>query len=102
MVRTNKNESALYALQGVLICARDLALRCAREGSSNDLQTLVEMLDRAEYLPFLLASADDQTVQFRGILREIARRHGGDFILRRFDEAAPVGWKPSRNDFPEK
>jgi hypothetical protein len=92
MIRKEKLDNALFALQGVLICARDLAYRSAKNGGTTVVAELADILDRAEYLPFLIASTDDETAAFRKALEAIADRHGCRTAVTRFDGDVPTGW----------
>ena len=95
MIRRGKLDSALFALQGVLICARQLAYRCAKSGESTEILELADMMDRAENLPFLLASGNDETTGFRSALEAIAKRHACQSVVTKFDGPAPTGWSLS-------
>lgn len=85
MIAPEKASNALYALQGLLIHARALAHR-------NGQREIAELLDTAEYLPWLIASPHDETESFRGHLEETSRRHDCAHVLARFDDALPPGW----------
>ncbi len=86
MIRTDKLNNALYALQGVLIRARSLAY----EGAPHE--KLATILDAAEYLPFLIASKIDETDTFRACIANVATEFSCGYVLSRFDEPAPPGW----------
>jgi hypothetical protein len=98
MIRKEKLDSALFALQGVLICARQLAYRCANSGGSNEVLNLVDIMDQAEHLPFLIASNDDETTTFRKALEAISNRHGCNSVVAKFDGPAPAGWSLSGSE----
>lgn len=84
MIKSEKLPNALYALQGVLIQARFMALR-STEGVAG-------VLDYAELLPLFIASDDDQTDKFRTYLVEIAEQYKCAYVLERFDEPMPPKW----------
>jgi hypothetical protein len=86
MISSHKLPNALYALQGILICARSLANEPARTNE------LAELLDYAEHLPRLIAKPGDETDSFRIVLEEVADRYQCPFVLQRFDEPAPSNW----------
>lgn len=84
MIRPEKMRNALYALQGVLVQARDMAFRGA--------PGLADLLDTAELLPCFIASDADETDKYRQYLVEIARKHKCGYVLQRFDERVPEQW----------
>lgn len=87
MIRPDKLNNALYALQGVLIQAR----RMAYEEASH--KEIARLLDYAEELPRFIAAAEDKTEVFRQSLTEITTRYNSYFALQRFDESpAPEKW----------
>jgi hypothetical protein len=87
MIVPDKLHNALYALQGVLIRTRSLAM--AETTARKDLASI---LDYAEHLPRLIASQTDQTTSFREILVDVADRYQCPFVLQRFDEQVPSNW----------
>jgi len=86
MITPDKLPNALYALQGVLIKARQMAYNGA-PGT-----TIADILDSAETLPRFIASGTDETEKFRRCLASIAERHKCAFVLQYFDEPAPPKW----------
>jgi hypothetical protein len=87
MVVNEKVGSALYALNAVLVLARAMG-QSGRSGAE-----IADVLDVAEYLPRLLAVAEDKTNEFRRFLTGLAERNS-DFQLAvdRFDRATPAHW----------
>jgi hypothetical protein len=86
MIKPEKMPNAVYALQSVLIKAREMAYQSA---SARDLGGI---LDYAEMLPRFIASEEDETDKFREYLAEIADGYKCAFVLQRFDEPAPPKW----------
>lgn len=86
MITPEKCSNAFYALQGILIRARSLAL------DPEQAITVAELLDYAENLPRLMASQSEETSNFRAILAEVAERYQCAFILQRFDDLIPAVW----------
>jgi hypothetical protein len=86
MIRPEKLKNAFYALQGVIIRARQ---RAAENAAPPDL---VRLLDDAEGLPRLLAASSDETTAFRANLAEVAEKFECAFVLQRLDDAAPASW----------
>lgn len=84
MIKSEKVPNAFYALQGVIIRARLMALTSS-EG-------VADLLDYAEMLPRFIASDEDQTEKFRAYLDEIAERYKCAYVLERFDEPIPPAW----------
>jgi hypothetical protein len=68
MVSSDKFPNALRSLNHVLVLARGMAY----EGADN--RDIGDALDIAEYLPRLLASAEDQTEAFRACLIDLGSR----------------------------
>jgi hypothetical protein len=87
MIANDKAGAALYALNTVLVLTRALA-QAGRSGAE-----IADVLDVAEYLPRLMAAADDKTSEFRRFLVQLAEQHG-DFQLAvdRFDKETPQKW----------
>jgi hypothetical protein len=86
MIADKKLRNALYALNGVLVKARQMAYNKAPSAA------IAEILDSAELLPGLIASDKDETDEFRQYIVHIAKRHKCEFILQRFDDPAPSTW----------
>jgi len=84
MVEAEKAKQALFALQAVIIRARSMA------HDLGNAQDLAELLDDAEHLPYLLASEEDETENYRRILEKVARRHKSAHALQRFDGELPA------------
>jgi len=85
VIRPEKLENALYALQGLLVRARLVAY----ESNSREL---VALLDCAEYLPSLIARSSDETIHFRSSLESVAEQYNCKNILQRFDDPTPPKW----------
>ena len=88
MINKSKHRNALYALQAVITEARTIAGRnkCPKE--------LYELLDHAEYLPFLIGTADDRTDEFREYVQMIAQSCKALLIYERFEQRLPKGlWR---------
>ena len=79
MIRQEKSENALYALQALLVRARLIAY----EVKSKEL---IALLDCAEYLPSLIARKTDETDHFRDMLKGLSDRFSCREPLRKFDE----------------
>ncbi len=79
MIRQDKFENALYALQNVLVFARTMAYK----GKTH--KEIADILDSAEYLPYLVVSEKDETENFRNHLLSIADKHGCHSCIERFD-----------------
>jgi hypothetical protein len=86
MISSEKLPSAYYALNGVLITARQFA---EMDGTCDRLRMI---LDYAEELPRLLAAQEDETEAFRATLVEVAERFQCAFLLQRFDDPPPSKW----------
>lgn len=87
MVRKEKLNNALAALNAILVAARAMAY----EGSSHD--EMANALDAAEYLPRLLADLADQTDTFREALVGLASMNSRfGFALERFDNENLGRW----------
>jgi hypothetical protein len=86
VIKPDKVNNALYALQGVLVQARFMA----HQGESH--HKLAEILDAAEYLPFLIVNKTDETDHFRGCIADIATKFKCAYVLNKFDEPTPPGW----------
>lgn len=86
MIRPDKRQNALYALQGLLIKARDLV------HSSASGKEVAGILDYAEDIPRLLAVESDETERLRAIFSEVATRFQCPFVLSRFDDPSPKEW----------
>jgi hypothetical protein len=84
MIRSEKHDAALHALNSVLVWARVMAFR--REPHDK----IARVLDVAELLPMLMARKDDTTAEFRlhleGLL-SIDPAFGA--ALQRFDGGVP-------------
>ena len=86
MIQSDKYENSLYALQGILIKARDLAYQ------SDDGEMLAKLLDYAEYLPRLIASKEDNTNIFEDMIQEIAENFDIAFVADRYNKEIPESW----------
>lgn len=69
MIRAEKYPQALTALQQVLVRARFLAAQAEQSAK------LVDLLDEAEYLPQLIAAAEDCTEAYAATLQNISQRY---------------------------
>jgi hypothetical protein len=80
MISNLKHDNALFALNAVLVLARDIANR--------DKQAeLEELMDVAEYLPMLMLEPAERTVEFRGQLLGLAARNPDfELAVQRFDK----------------
>jgi hypothetical protein len=80
VIRQDKHDRALEAINAVLVYARTMA------ASSASYDDLIAILDAAEYLPTLFLQGDDQTEHFRAVLADNAGRFPGfSAALERFD-----------------
>lgn len=81
MVQTDKYQSALCALNRVLVLGRAMAYDRVAHSE------IAELLDIAEYLPRLMAEEADTTEEFRAQLSFMAERWPRfNLALRAFDE----------------
>lgn len=71
MIRPEKQEHALKALNSVLVWARKMAY----EKASHD--DIADVLDTAELLPMLILRTDDTTQFYRDLLVALAAKHTG-------------------------
>jgi hypothetical protein len=79
LIRKDKFDNALYALQGVLIFARKMAY----ENKAH--KEIADILDTAEYLPYLISNNRDETENFRNHLLDIVDKYGCHICVERFD-----------------
>lgn len=87
MVRADKLQSALYALNAVLVVAREMAYEAKPTGD------IARVLDIAEYLPALLARPDDRTDEYLAHLVDLANQNDAfRLAVKRFEQAAPSTW----------
>jgi hypothetical protein len=86
MIAKEKEHQALFALNAVLILARDMAYR------QMSVQVIADVLDVAEYLPMLMLETKDRTEQFRAQLVGLAEKLSQfQLAVSRFDgEAVPA------------
>jgi hypothetical protein len=68
MIRAEKYPQALAALQQVIVRARFMAVQAEHSAK------VVDLLDAAEYLPQLIAEAEDRTETFAAALKELSER----------------------------
>jgi hypothetical protein len=81
MIRQDKHDRALDAINAVLVHARMMA---ASHAAYDDL---VAVLDTAEYLPTLFLRKEDMTDHFRGMLSDFAGKYPAfQSALDRFDK----------------
>jgi len=87
MVRDDKFNSALAAINAVLVTARMMA------HERRDHDQIARVLDVAEYLPRLLADPEDRTEAFRETLVGLAIIDPAfNFALERFDNQELGRW----------
>ncbi len=86
MIRPEKLKNALYALQGVLSWARQMAFQNAPHSE------LAKLLDYAEEFPQLLSGSKDETEVFRANLADVSEKFDCAFVLQRFDDSVPENW----------
>lgn len=87
MVRKDRFNNALAALNAVLVTARTLAYE------QRPHEEIANVLDAAEYLPRLLAEEEDQTDAFRETLVGLTSINiGFNFALERFDSEDLGRW----------
>ena len=83
MIRPEKYENALRALNAVLVWARQMAYEKASQ------EQLAEVLDVAEELPTLFIQKEDMTDYFRQALQGLAEKYPGfGLAVERFDGRA--------------
>lgn len=80
MIKKHKQESALKALQAVIIRARTMSYE------NEDHRKIADILDGAEYLTALIYNKEDQTDAFGNYLQDIAKKHNCFNSLELFDE----------------
>ncbi len=86
MIDADELGVALYALQGVLVKARNMAYK------KEDYSKIAELLDYAEELPWLLASDDNRTKEFKEAIAQIAKKFNCYYVLQSLESEAPPGW----------
>ena len=87
MISPEKLNSALFALQALIIKAREMA------SQQENYAKIADILDYTEELPRLIASKEDNTNLFRDILVEIAEKHNSFYALQKFDlHPVPEKW----------
>jgi len=80
MIPEDKFENALYALQELLIFARSMAY------AKKPYKEIADILDTAEYLPYLIMNDKDETERFRMHLQNMADKYGCYNCLENFDD----------------
>lgn len=80
MIKEEKFQNALYALQALLVQARSMA------HEKVDHQRLAELLDDAEELPRLIAVAEDKTDDFKAALTDLSEHYHCPYILQQFEQ----------------
>jgi hypothetical protein len=86
MIRREKFDQALRALNSILIRARFLA------GSGNTAE-VADLLDAAEILPKYIAQPEDATELFRSALQSISSEHiSCSHIIEEFDRKNSLVW----------
>ncbi len=83
MIRAERFENALYALQAIILKARTMAYE--KEPHEN----IASILDTAEYLPHYFACKEDKTEEFEMWLRETAKNFSDASIIDKFYESPP-------------
>ena len=68
MIRAEKYPQALAALQQVIVRARFLVTQAEHSAK------VVDLLDAAEYLPQLIAEAEDRTEAYAAALKDLSER----------------------------
>jgi len=87
MIREDKQQAALAAINAALVMTRHLS-----QDSSAGHQ-VAEVLDAIEYLPRLLADPQDRTDAFRQVLTDLIRLDGSfGLALHRFDTVTAYTW----------
>ncbi len=87
MISAEKFNNALAALNAVLVVARSMAY----DGRTGEV--IANVLDTAEYLPRLLADAEDRTSEFRDNLAGLVSIDPMfKFALERFDDENLGRW----------
>jgi hypothetical protein len=86
MIKKEKLGNAMYAFQGMLFWARNLASK------GQDKEKLVKLLDYLEYIPKLIVDKDDKTELFTDIVDELADNYEMGFVRDRFNEKLPNQW----------
>lgn len=87
MVREDKLNNALAALNTVLVIARSMAYE------RRTYEEIADVLDVAKYLPRLLAEPVDQTDHFRGIIADLsAIDQRFNIAVERFDDPQLGRW----------
>jgi hypothetical protein len=80
MIKAEKHDPALRALNAVLVWARTLAYEKATH------ERLAAVLDIAEQMPMLFLEKNDATDYYRSILVDLQASFGFSVALQRFDE----------------
>jgi len=88
MIRPEKLINALYAMQGVAIQARFIALTKPLD----EKEKLVKLLDFLDDAPRMIANTTDETDKFRLRLKNLAERYNYWVDLQRFDDPVPEKW----------
>ena len=79
MIRAEKHDAALRALNDILVWARTLAYHKVAH------EQLADVLDLAEQLPMLFLRTDDQTDYFRDVLVDLESNYGFAVARQHFD-----------------
>jgi hypothetical protein len=86
MINVKKFENAMYAMQGLLVKARDMAYK------NEDNEKLARLLDYLEYLPKLVATPEDKTDVFTSVICEIVEVFELNYIGERYNNKIPEVW----------
>ena len=85
MIKEEKFQNALYALQALLVRARSMAYEKV------DHKQLAKLLDDAEELPRLIAVAEDKTDDFKAALTDFSEQYHCPYILQQFEQSHSNG-----------
>jgi len=78
MVKEEKLNSAILAIQDLIIWARNLAYQ------KHPSEALAELLDEIEYLPALILEKEDRTDIFESYLKAICTEYGFPDVWNRY------------------
>ncbi|WP_069471337.1 hypothetical protein [Candidatus Marithrix sp. Canyon 246] len=81
MIKKEKLNNALYALQALMVHARSMA------HEKVDHKLLAELLDDVEELPRLIAVAEDKTDDFKSALTDLSEQYSCPYILQQFEQS---------------
>ena len=81
MIRSDKFEQAVRAIQHVIIRGRTMAYQ------AEPAARIAELLDHAEYLPQLILAAEDRTEIFADYLKMISEQYQCRYIFTEYSRA---------------